>query len=63
MELSASRAREVVAIDDSGAYRVIVPLPARSLSELEAFTREIEARPAVESADVVAVQLPAQPEH
>ena len=55
-------AREIVALDDSDAYRVIVSLPAASLSELEAFTLDIESRPAVDSVDVVAVQLPMQPE-
>lgn len=55
-------AREIVALDDAGAYRVVVRLPAASLSELEAFTLGIESRPAVGSVDVVAVQLPMQPE-
>ncbi len=55
-------AREVVALDDSGAYRVVLRLPAASLSELEAFTLDIESRPAVDTVDVVAVQLPMQPE-
>ena len=55
-------AREIVALDDSGAYRVVLRLPAASLSELEAFTLGIESRPAVDSVDVVAVQLPMQPE-
>ena len=55
-------AREIVALDDSDTYRVIVSLPAASLSELEAFTLDIESRPSVDSVDVVAVQLPMQPE-
>ena len=55
-------AREIVALDDSDTYRVIVRLPAASLSELETFTLDIESRPAVDSVDVVAVQLPMQPE-
>lgn len=58
----AIAARESVAIDDSGGYRVVVRLSAVSLSELEAFALEIESRAAVESIDVVAVQLPMQPE-
>ena len=48
------------AVDGSGAYRVVVSLDAATLVELEAAIDAIESQPGIESARVVAVQLPVE---
>lgn len=58
--LGALQATRVEPGTPEGAYRVMLRLPAASLSELEAFTSRIEAMPEVRSARVVAMQLPVQ---
>jgi hypothetical protein len=51
-------ARDIREIEPNEAYRITVSLPAASLEELEDHVRGIEALPEVESAAVVALQLP-----
>lgn len=43
-----------------GAYRIVMRLDAATLADLEGAVGAIEARPAIESARVVAVQLPVE---
>lgn len=56
----ALEASETVRPSDNGAYRVTLPLGSLSLTDLENFVQDIEARPEVSSAEVVAVQLPVE---
>lgn len=56
----ALEASELVRPSDNGAYRVTLPLGTLSLTDLENFVQDIEARPEVSSAEVVAVQLPVE---
>lgn len=51
-------ARDVSATEAGRAYRITVRLPATSLEELEDYARDVESRPEIESAAVVALQLP-----
>jgi hypothetical protein len=60
--LSSLQATHVHSAGGDGAYRVTVSLPAASLAELDAFTRELEDMPEVRSARVIAMQLPVRPE-
>ena len=46
--------------DSVGNYRVVIRLPARSLDELQDFTRKIESGSVISSAEVVAVELPVE---
>lgn len=55
-------ARDVSGGSDVGAFRVIVHLPAASLDELDRYTEDLEALPAVKSVSVVALQLPMRPQ-
>lgn len=60
--LQALEARHVSEVEPDGAYRVTVSLPAASLEELETYLRDIEALPDVQSAAVIALQLPVKRE-
>ncbi|MCI0516223.1 MAG: hypothetical protein L0Y45_00155, partial [Woeseiaceae bacterium] len=51
-------ARDVSRGNAEGSYRVIVQLSAASLEDLERYTGKLESMPEVESASVVALQLP-----
>ena len=51
-------AREILFDDDAGVHRVIVRLPARSLRELEQFGSDLKKNGDIQSAEVVALQLP-----
>ena len=55
-------ARDVSGGSDIGAFRVIVQLPAASLDELDRYTENLEALPAVSSVSVVALQIPMRPQ-
>ncbi|MGI9224166.1 MAG: anti-sigma factor family protein [Woeseiaceae bacterium] len=57
---AALEASDTVRPIDSGAYRVTLALGSLSLTDLENFVQDIEARPEVSSAEVVAVQLPVE---
>jgi len=46
--------------DSFGNYRVVIRLPARSVDELQNFTRDIESNSSVSSAAIVAVELPVE---
>lgn len=50
--------RDVVAAEQSNAYRLIVPVPGMSLQELERFTADVERKNSVKSAEAVSIQLP-----
>lgn len=46
--------------DSAGNYRVVIRLPARSMSELQDFTQSIESDAAISNAAIVAVELPVE---
>jgi len=45
---------------DSALVRVVIPMNASSMTELEAFRSALTDRPEISAADVVAIQLPVQ---
>jgi anti-sigma factor RsiW len=53
-------ARDVNRGESDGIYRITVSLAVASLAELEEFTNDVEARPEIESASVIALQVPVQ---
>lgn len=55
-------AREAVYDAGTDRYRIVVELPGGSLAALEGFTSALRDRPQVESAEVIALQLPVRTE-
>ncbi|MDX1405022.1 MAG: zf-HC2 domain-containing protein [Woeseiaceae bacterium] len=51
-------AREISNRDNGQSFRVVVQVPANSLQALSRYTDSLEARPKVESVEVIALQLP-----
>jgi len=54
-------AQDISAGVDELSYRVVVRVPAASLEELERYTSDLEAMPAIKAVEVVALQLPVSP--
>ena len=58
MQLVSDLGASVLMDLDNGSIQIIVPMPAVSVAELEAFTNDLLRRPAIQAVDVVALQLP-----
>ena len=51
-------ARQISVTADPSEYRLVVPLPAASLEDLERYTKQLESLPEVQAVKAVALQLP-----
>lgn len=61
-QLIAELGATVLAVSNNNTFQIMVPMPAVSIADLEAFTGDLLRRPEVQAAEVVALQLPVRSE-